>query len=97
MDSMERTEDEMISRTFHRQNKSPAYVDGEENCRDTRSHADRNRPSQESELTRALAARSEEVERSLCHHRPPKAAAHLCLSSSFNGSSGYLCTCGQDH
>lgn len=54
MDSMERTEDGMISGTFHRQNRVLLMLDGEENCRDTRSHADRNRLSQESELTRAL-------------------------------------------
>lgn len=57
MDSMERTEDEMISGTFHKQNRVLLMRDGEENCRDMRSHADRNRLSQESELTRALGSK----------------------------------------
>lgn len=56
MDSTERTEDEMISRTFHRQNRLLLTLDGEENHRDTRSRANRNRLSQENELTQALGS-----------------------------------------
>lgn len=52
----ERTEDEMISRTFHRQSRVLLTLDGEENHRDTRSRANRIRLSQENELTRALGS-----------------------------------------
>ena len=56
VDSTERTEDEMISRAFRSQSRVLLTPDGEENCRDTRSHAKRNRLSQENKRTRALGS-----------------------------------------